>query len=453
MDSYRLAPRQQLRPRGFIGLSIASLRGAFLSLPGLLVLGGVWFLVLSLAGLIAAVPVMVAGSLSGDMATGVGALMALICLPFLLIWLMAGWCALLGWVASRTLGAPLSLGEALGLGVRRALPAFGTVISIKMMGALSLLPAAFLATAIALLVGQDALPRGPWSSVLVQSALVMTALAGLGGLYVCLRLLLAPWPALLEEAGPVQAIQRGWELSRGQTGRMLFYPLLALGLVALLLDGLARLWKGDEQAALSALAARAAAWPTADEVWRGIAIGDPRSIAWLLVGMAVVGGAVALVHAGLSAFYFDRLRRMEGFGADAGRASGRPAAPVAIWPAPDGGDESQAPVEDIALVEDFDPVAGFEPIEPVQPILDAEAAVPVMRSGEAPWSDPATDAATATDPNVNEPVDVDLDPATLQEFALESPSGDRAMDRPRRSRLAWLWSWLPEPESAAERED
>ena len=457
MDSMTLVPNEGLRPRGFLGLAAATLRGAFLSLPGLLALAAAWALVVGLAGLVAAVPVLVAGSLSRDMATVVGALMALVCLPFLVIWLSAGWSALLSWIGSRTLRAPLGLGEALGLGVRRALPVLGTAFGIKLLGALSLMPAAFLAMAVGLLAGQETLPGGPWAAGLLWAAALMAAIAALGGLYICLRLVLAPWAALLEEAGPFEAIGRAWELSRGHTGRLLGYILLALGLVALAVDGLARLWQGDERAALAALVerlpsvSRFAALPTS-------ALGDPEPLLWLALAAGIVLGAVTLVHAGMSAFYGDVLCRRTDFGA------------ISLPElAPDAGDPDVGD-PDVGDPVASDPVAGDA--APVHLPLDlaADGATPTW--WDAPQALPEADETSAVgaqqdrtwpatlpeDPEPpdetadddSRPVDPQLDLASLQGISLaEGRSDEPALPR-RRSRLSWLWSWLPEPETTAD---
>lgn len=459
MDSMTLVPSEGLRPRGFMGLAAAALRGAFLSLPGLLALAAAWALVVGLAGLVAAVPVLVAGSLSRDMATVVGALMALVCLPFLVIWLSAGWSALLAWIASRTLRAPLGLGEALGLGVRRALPVLGTAFGIKLLGALSLMPAAFLAMAVGLLAGQETLPGGTWAAGLLRAAALMAAIAALGGLYICLRLVLAPWAALLEEAGPFEAIGRAWELSRGQSGRLLGYILLALGLVALALDGLARLWQGDEGAALAALVERL---PTASR-FAGLpasALGDPEPLLWLLLAAGIVIGAVTLVHAAMSAFYVDLLYRKTDFGA----ISPPGLAPVSGDPV-DGDPVAGAPVDDNPVL--VDPAGAPVPVDEAAdgspswwdgPLASPEAHKPIgvgMREdGTSPATltvEPASLDRSATDDD-NRPVDPELDLASLQGISLATGRPEEPALPRRRSRLAWLWSWLPEPETRAEDE-
>lgn len=472
MDSFSLAPSQRLRPKGFLGLSIAGVKGAFLSLPGLLVLAAAWWLVAAVAGLVAALPVLVAASLSQDMATVVGALMALICLPFLLIWLAAGWGAALAWIGSRTLGAPLGLGEALGLGVRRALPVLGTAIGMKLLGALAFLPAAFLATVIALLSGQDALPTGPMS-LLRPAGLTLAALAALGGLYISLRLLLSLWPALLEDRGPFAAIGRGWELSRGQAGRMLLYLLLFVGLAFALLDGLLRLWKGDEAAALAAIAAQL---PTLADLgriqgsaWRYEGVG-PAELGWLFVVAALVIGAQALVHACLAAFYFDLRRRQEGFGATVGRepegtapgeggpepeteaeedepeTSAQPLSPDVDdpWTAPWG--DAPAPDDTTAPAEAYreaqaPPSAATD--EPARDDLEAESVQPEASPEALEASLDSPDPSPAD----NAPVDPQLDLSSLQGISLAGSREDLPAAPARRNRLAWLWSWLPEPES------
>lgn len=469
MDRISLAPSQRLRPRGFLGLSIAGVKGAFLSLPGLLVLAAAWWLVAAVAGLVAALPVLVAASLSQDMAYVVGALMALICLPFLLIWLAAGWGAAMAWIGSRTLGAPLGLGEALGLGVRRALPVLGTAIGMKLLGALAFLPAAFLATVIALLSGQDALPTGPMS-LLRPAGLTLAALAALGGLYISLRLLLSLWPALLEDRGPFAAIGRGWELSRGQAGRMLLYLLLFVGLTLALLDGLLRLWKGDEAAALAAIAAQLPSLANLTSIqrsaWAYEGVG-PAELGWLFVIAALVIGAQALVHALLAAFYFDLRRRQEGFGATDGHeadgmapAEGGPEAEAEAaepeiqaqplspdiddpWTAPWG--DAPAPDDTTAPAEAYREALA-SPAAAEEPALDAPEAVGHEPEGpsEALEASPDHPEPTSAD---NAPVDPQLDLSSLQGISLAGSREDVPAAPARRNRLAWLWSWLPEPES------
>jgi len=460
MERFSLAPSRELRPRGFVGLSTAGIKGAFLSLPGLLLLAAAWWLVTGVAGLVAALPVLVAASLSRDMATVVGGLMALVCLPFLLIWLAAGWSAALVWIGSRTLGAPLGLGDALGLGVRRALPVLGTAIGMKLLGALAFLPAGFLATVIALLSGQDVLPAGPLS-LLEPAALTLAALAALGGLYVSLRLILAPWTALLEDRGPFAAIGRGWELSRGQVGRMLVYLLVFVGLAFGLLDGLLRLWKGDEAAALAAIAAQLPSWADLGSRASASRHGSlsPELLGWLFVIAVLVGGAVALVHACLAALYFDLRRRQEGFGATVDRepdetapatdgpepeqeqdtAEPEPALPLS----PDIGDPWTAPWGDAPAPDDLSPpapaaaeAAGGEDLGAA---IDQPEAPP-----EAPDASLAGPEPTSAD---NAPVDPQLDLSSLQGISLAGSREDLPQTPVRRNRLAWLWSWLPEPES------
>lgn len=486
MDSCLLTPRRPLRPRGLIGLAVAALGGTVLAVPGLLLLDLVWLLVTAFCATLVALPIAAASSVDPLAGLVVGGLLGLVTLPFAILWLVAGFGAAMALLASRTVSAPLSVGEALGLGLRRALPLLGSALVIKGLGLLAMLPASLLAITLALLDRGVGPQSGPAGQLLRALGLPLIAVAGLVGLYFCFRLLWAPWSALLEDAGPLEAVERAWTLSRGQAGRVLGMILTGLLLAALVVWGLAFLAIGP----LALQATALSSWLDGLGTATGAAldrlaalVGDLRPLALngrtlrpdlagaVLLALALPLAVVSLVYAGLSAFFLDLLRRREGFGA---RERARPepaelpadlAAPlVAPVPVPN---ETVAPIEPAEPAETAAGDESGEPYRPYEPevnwnptpgaggvtVQEEPAAFDAPGSaGEVGNQDEVDDAPEKVDVGVAEAPMADpvagetgpLDLGRIEGISVANAS-DRAAE-PRKSRWAWLWSWLPEPE-------
>lgn len=468
MDSCLLSPRRPLRPRGLFGLSAAALGGTVLALPGLLAMGLIWLLVSAFGAAVVALPVAAATALDPLVGMVVAVLLGVATLPFALLWLVAGCGAVLALLASRTISAPLSSAEALGLGLRRALPLLGSALVIKGLGLLAMLPASFLAFTLALLgqaIGPDGGPAGP---LLRALGLPLIAVAALGGLYLCFRLLWAPWSALLEAAGPLEAVERSWILSRGQAGRVLGLILTGLLLAAVSVWGLAFLTIGVQALQATALSG----WLSGLATEAGASLNrlaaqlggggplplrdladQPKLIGALLLALALPIASVCLVYAGLSAFYLDLLRRQEGFGA---RERTRPE-PAAL---PDGtGQPMLAPIPPTDPADEAE--APDEPELSAAPPLDWHEAIPAERQAVQPgppaslgdggasgWGEGPQDAAAppaeAPEAPPNPETTGPLDLGRIEGISLAKGSDGAAA--PRKSRLAWLWNWLPEPE-------
>ncbi len=474
MDRCLLLPRRPLRPRGLVGLSLAGLGGFTLGLPGLFLILLLWSLVVALAATVLAFPVAAAGRVDPWVGSVAAGLLGLVTLPFAVLWLVAGCGAVLAWLASRTLGAPLALGEALSLGLRRALPFVGSAVVIKGLGLVALLPAAFLAAALALLR-----PEGSGGSgldlTLQALGWPLTGLAAACGAYVCFRILWAPWSALLEGAGPLEAVERAWTLSRGQAGRALRLVLGAGLLAAIVTWGLAFLALGPGAAQAAALGSwlkglGAKAGLGLDNLGMSLFIASrtpwpellkrPDLISYSLLALALPAAAVGLTYAGLSAFFFDLLCRQEGFGTRARLRATPEAAPLPGSVPPQAGPDDGAPGG--AEAEDRWP-GGYEDEE-----RDLEAApeaeeVAVEAPDDVPgeWSSMAETDPAGTPPGAPSGADAAVGEAALGVAEAGHPEdpldlgriegislarGSEQAGTPKKGRLSWLWSWLPEPE-------
>lgn len=122
-----------------------------------------------------------------------------------------------------------TVAEALKLALRGAFP----VISAQVLAGMGFAAAALIPIALAAMTGVQAL----------ATVTVAACLAGL--IYLMVRISLVPPVVMVDgERGPIAALKRSWQLTRGNAGRLLlFYALLLIGfgIVILLVGGLADL--------------------------------------------------------------------------------------------------------------------------------------------------------------------------------------------------------------------
>jgi hypothetical protein len=128
------------------------------------------------------------------------------------------------------LGRKVSVAEALRARLRRA-PAL--IAAGLLMFAAYLLAIVVLAAVVALAASGANGERGSLVAVVILAVLLYLALV-VAVLVASYKLLFVPCAVLLEELGPLSAIKRSWELTRGR-----FWPILGIGLLVGVIGGVA----------------------------------------------------------------------------------------------------------------------------------------------------------------------------------------------------------------------
>lgn len=160
--------------------------------------------------------------------------------------LIGGWSAAVfgGAVRDALFGRAPQLRPALRAGVRRVLPAMGTSILGGALVLLILLPVLLLYGIIIAQYGaaladptslDPSSPAAATFTVLGCLALLLLVPCGVGAIYVAIRLTLAAYIAATEPLGPVAALRKSWNLTRGQWWHT-FLPVVVVALLASILS-------------------------------------------------------------------------------------------------------------------------------------------------------------------------------------------------------------------------
>lgn len=376
-------PSRPLQPLNVIGIISASLGVLFRNLVALIGIP-----LLALAGMLIAISaVMVPLVLGGRVIPGMLAspaewplgmalailigVLVLLAIPFLILWAIVCLGALVGAMGGGHLGPRLGIGEALGVGMRRALPLLGASILSKLIVAFVTVPAMLLLMASGLLLFQGQAAGDAQLQLLAIPFLCITPFLVAAAIYVSLRLLFVPYTAVFEDVGPFGAIERSWAVTRGHVlrifGYLLLISLIAMGisflLQLLMQPALASLSRGPAFAALS----EPRAWATPDA-----AMAQVGSLALPLLAIAGFIAIIALITLAEQivyiVLYFDIRHRDEGFGAAADALE-----PV---PPPDGAPAEPAPAGEPEAVT----VAEGEPQDDGAPIAEAAVAVAAVEA-------------------------------------------------------------------------
>lgn len=146
--------------------------------------------------------------------------------------LLAVTAALAEAAVSALAGRPISVGRAYNAAIRRLLSIVGASIITGLMAGIPL--------ALALLTA------GSLSGI---TNIILLILTGALGIYLLVRLVFAPFAALLEDAGPVAAVVKSWRLVSGmwlRTFAMLFLITMLLGFLQLAFQSFGALVPGIE---------------------------------------------------------------------------------------------------------------------------------------------------------------------------------------------------------------
>ena len=313
-------PEQALRKRGFLSIVIGSLVTAVRTLPGIIAVWLVSFLVGALAFAAIAAPVQMSQGLDARIASALAVTMAVIAFPFLFIWAGTTMGAVLSKIAGDILGRRTPLLKAFDLGFRRALPVIGSALLLNIISLVVLAPIALIGFSLwysserQLAIGDSALQLLSIPLGIVLGASILFAL------HLMTRLAFTLFSTIFEDIGPIEASERAWSLSRGHSLRIAFYFLAGLAVAV----GVGSLLERAGQAGLianssaldiehSILSLKAAA-----ESGEGVGLRDLTSLL-PLTGSAAIGGLVVVLldtalAAGLMRLYFDIRHRDEGFG-------------------------------------------------------------------------------------------------------------------------------------------
>jgi len=233
------------------------------------------------------------------------ALVLLVALPALVVWFSVGSAALVAAVGGTVLGHKPGVGEAFLVGRGRWLPLLGTGILLFVLS-LGVVAPALLAFG-ALLWGFAA---DNAVAPLVTGALSLVCLVPLvvlASAYVGTRLAFAQLAVVLEGRGPLAAIERSWDLTRGYVLRVFAY-MFVVGLTGFVLGTVDQLPVNF-----------------AERMAESVTRGDPGGLAeigvTMLVLLAVIGVSFVLTLAislatqiALVVLYYDLRVRKESFG-------------------------------------------------------------------------------------------------------------------------------------------
>lgn len=322
-------PLSPLNVIGIIGASVGVLFRNLVALIGipLLMLAGVLVAVsavmvpLVLGGRV--IPGMLASSAEWPLGMALAILigvLVLLAIPFLVLWVTVCMGALVGAMGGGHLGLRLGIGEAFGVGMRRALPLLGATILSKLIVIFVTMPAMFLFMASGLLLVQGQAARDAQLQLLAVPFLCITPFLVAVAIYVSLRLLFVPFTAVFEEVGPIGAVERSWAVSRGHVLRLAGYLLL----ISLIVGGITVLLQLLMQPAMTSLSRGLAfAALTDSRAWAtpAGAMAQMGSVALPLLAVTAFFAVIALVSLAEQivyvVLYFDIRHRDEGFGAAA----------------------------------------------------------------------------------------------------------------------------------------
>lgn len=459
------AARPSRGPLGFARAGLGVLFGHGLTLALVVIIGALG----ALLGVTAVVvPAVAAGAIfpAADLANpdvrwlaaGLTAVLAVLAVPFFVVWLAGGAGAVIAAIGAAITDQPKGAAAAYGAGLQRALPLLGAAVVTQVIRLVAWLPGYFVLLAAGFFVALGARDANPRLQLLAVPFAIAFPIILAALVHVHLRLSFTPFAVVHEDLGPIGAVERSWALTRGRTLRLAGTGAVVVLALAALFAGAVAAARGlgltpDVANGMIADAGirLAAALGQAPEAGYTAAVGLAMGInAAVLAGLLGVGLWVVSVW---SALYWDARSRDargdtgDGAGAaDRGTTAGVPAPVLAAAPAvpattgpaaldaPDAalnGDAIEAPPASAAHPPDADELARMreidlawsyvQPPESPEPPVEAPpwSALPIAaQSAEdafAPdWDAPAGETAWT-------PIDDDLPPPGAASWTMDEP--------------------------------